>query len=338
MNRVAQYLRELSSHTADGWNRFWFTPSDPATLGLIRILAGAMLFYTHLVWSLDLAAFFGPGCWLNAETASAGLGAGFTWSHLWWCESPIVLWTTHMLALAVCLLLMVGLFSRTMSVLGYLIAVSYAHRVPFALFGLDQVNAFLAMYLMLGHCGAAYSVDRWRAQRRSLGKMPPAPPSVSANVAVRLMQLHLCVLYLFAGVSKLQGPAWWDGTALWKAMANLEYQSIDMTWLAGWPLLINVCTHVTIVWEVSYCALIWPRLTRPIVLLLAVPLHLGIALCLGMTTFGVAMLIANLSFVSPALVREMLGERSIVRGTEGEDERLLSSRKSAGKLKSRMSA
>ena len=43
-----------------GWNRFWFQPTDPATLGLIRICAGAMLFYTHLVWSLDLTAFFGP--------------------------------------------------------------------------------------------------------------------------------------------------------------------------------------------------------------------------------------------------------------------------------------
>ena len=132
-------------------------------------------------------------------------------------------------------------------------------------------------------------------------------PSISANIAIRLIQLHLCIIYLFAGVSKLQGPAWWNGTALWNAVANLEYQSIDMTWLAGWPILINVLTHVTIVWEVSYAALIWPRLTRPLMLLLAIPLHLGIALCLGMTTFGLAMLIANLSFVPPEHVRAILG-------------------------------
>ena len=36
------------------WDRFWFSRSDPATLGVIRILAGAMLLYTHFVWMLDL--------------------------------------------------------------------------------------------------------------------------------------------------------------------------------------------------------------------------------------------------------------------------------------------
>ena len=49
------------------WNRFWFEPADPATLGIIRICAGAMLFYTHAVWALDLMAFFGPHSWLSPE-------------------------------------------------------------------------------------------------------------------------------------------------------------------------------------------------------------------------------------------------------------------------------
>ena len=65
------------------------------------------------------------------------------------------------------------------------------------------------------------------------------PPSVTANLAIRLIQIHMCVIYLFAGTGKLMGEAWWDGTAMWMALANLEYQSLDMTWLAGWPLLIN---------------------------------------------------------------------------------------------------
>ena len=57
--------------------------------------------------------------------------------------------------------------------------------------------------------------------------------------------------------------------------------------------------HLTVAWELSYCVLVWPRLTRPLVLALAVPLHLGIALFLGMITFGLVMLIGNLAFVFP---------------------------------------
>ena len=44
MNVVATYLRTLARASIDGWNRFWFTPSDAATLAVIRIAAGAMLY------------------------------------------------------------------------------------------------------------------------------------------------------------------------------------------------------------------------------------------------------------------------------------------------------
>ena len=124
----------------------------------------------------------------------------------------------------------------------------------------------------------------------------------------------MCIIYLFAGMAKLTGPAWWDGTAMWMALGNMEYQSLDMTWLADWPRLINVMTHVTLFWELSYSALVWPRQTRGIVLALAIPLHMGIAICLGMVTFGLAMLIANLAFVPSPWIRRLLPKRSAEQG------------------------
>ncbi len=80
MNLVTGYFRELTRGAVSGWNRFWFSPADPATLGLVRILAGAMLFYTHLVWTLDLAGFFGSGHpWLSTDTIARHLnGVGST--------------------------------------------------------------------------------------------------------------------------------------------------------------------------------------------------------------------------------------------------------------------
>jgi hypothetical protein len=62
-------------------------------------------------------------------------------------------------------------------------------------------------------------------------------------------------------------------------------------------------THITVLWETFYCFLIWPKLTRPVCLAMAVGVHLGIAVCLGMPTFGLAMLIGNLAFVPPETVR-----------------------------------
>ncbi|HZZ72665.1 MAG TPA: HTTM domain-containing protein [Pirellulales bacterium] len=286
-----------------GWDRFWFTPADSATLSLIRVCAGAMLFYTHLVWSLGLDAFFGPHGWLPPEVMAKLPPPAGGWSYFYWIHSTTVLWGVHLLALVVFAMLTLGIFTRVTSILAFLAAVSYANRVaPAALFGLDDTNVMLAMYLMVGASGSYFSFDAWRARRR--GRAPQA--SVATNVAIRLIQLHLCIIYVFSGMGKLLGHAWWDGTAMWGAISNQEYQSLDMTWLANYPLTMDAVTQVALYWEVFYIALIWPRWTRPIALTMAVCVHGGIALFLGMKTFGLVMLIANLAFISPNFVRRLL--------------------------------
>jgi hypothetical protein len=317
MNLVTGYCRDLGRGTVAGWNRFWFKPTDPATLGVVRIFAGAMLFYTHLVWSFDLNGFFGQHGWLTPETIAKQPGSSaFQWSYFYWIHSPAVLWTVHIAALVVFALLTIGLFSRTMSVLAFIATVSYANRASLAQFGLDDTNCMLAMYLMVGPCGAAFSVDRWLKRRRAGGQLP-IEPSIGANIAIRLQQVHLCVIYFFSGVGKAQGPLWWNGDAILMATANLEYQSLSATWLIHYRGVASLLTHLTVFWELTYCALVWPRLTRPIVIAIGIGMHLGIGLFLGMWTFGLAMIIANLAFVSPWVVRRLLDRQSTKQEATG---------------------
>jgi hypothetical protein len=308
MNAALAATRQWARDIVRAWDRFWFTPDEPHTLALIRILGGAMLFYTHLVWTLGLDDFLGPHAWLTRDTVrlmnQTPEGGVYVWSYLALTDSPAALWTLHLAALVVLAMLTLGLFTRITSILAFVITLSYCHRLTGSLFGLDQVNAFVATYLMLGSCGAVWSLDRWRAVRR--GETAPPPPSVGTNIAVRLLQVHMCVIYLFGGISKMRGPAWWDGSALWFGFANLEYQSLDMTWTVHAPWLLALLTHLTVFWETFYCFLVWPRLTRPICLAMAVAVHLGIALCLGMITFGLAMIIANLAFVPAETVRAVV--------------------------------
>jgi hypothetical protein len=45
-------------------------------------------------------------------------------------------------------------------------------------------------------------------------------------------------------------------------------------------------------------------------LAIAVPLHLGIALVMGMATFGFVMLIANFAFIPPHIIRAVAARLS----------------------------
>jgi hypothetical protein len=284
----------------------------PHTLAAVRILTGLMLFYSHFVLTLDLDAFLGKNAWVTASMAAtlntSVDGSRWTLSYLDYVDSPPMLWTLHIAALVVLAMFTAGLFTRVTSILSFVITLSYCHRLTGALFGLDQINLFLVMYLMLAPCGAVWSLDRWIAGRR--GSTPAVGPSASVTVATRLLQLHLCVIYLFGGIDKAKGDLWWDGSAVWFAIANLEYQSLNLTWLVDYPWLVAMLTHATLFWEVFYPVLIWPKLTRPIFLAMAVAVHGGIALALGMKTFGLVMIIANLAFVTPELTERVAGALS----------------------------
>ncbi|MBX3438706.1 MAG: HTTM domain-containing protein [Planctomycetaceae bacterium] len=320
---VRRYVDDLRLTTAENWNRFWFTPTDPATLGLIRVLTGAMLVYTHWVWGLDFDSFFGTESWVRSDLVQRYLSYDWVFSF-WYIVPPSYAFTVHLVCLGVLVLFAIGLFTRITSILALVIVISYANRVPTALFGLDQINGLLTFYLALGPSGAAYSLDAWRRRRGKSSAAAPigvAPglgfdalePSIHANLAIRLIQVHMCVIYFFAGVSKLQGRAWWDGMAMWLAFSNQEYQTLDMLWLARYPLAINLLTHFTIFWELTYSVFVWVRVLRPLVLFFAVLLHAGIGVCMGMWTFGLIMMVGNLAFVPPVVVRKLLSRRHVVK-------------------------
>ncbi len=300
------WLQGWTEGWVEGWNRFWFTLAAPQTLAVIRICCGAMLVYVHTIWAIFARDFMGQHAWMDLPTIRSLHAADWGWSWLFYTDNLAIIWLHQAIAIAASLAMMLGLFTRIAIPLAWWLTLMVCHRMTGALFGLDQIVVMLAMYLMISRCGSVWSLDamlreRWPA-RQSSWLFPSAAPALSNNIATRLIQLHLCVIYLFGGLSKLRGEMWWDGSALWYAVVNYEYQSLDLTWLGNFRIVIAALTTTTILWETFYCAMVWPKLTRPLVLTMAVMVHAGIAIGLGMVTFGFIMIVANLAFIAPQIV------------------------------------
>ena len=69
------------------------------------------------------------------------------------------MWFTHVAGLIVLLMFMLGMWTRVTSIFAFLFVVSYANRTVGTNFGLDQINAFLCLYLAVGDSGSAFSID-----------------------------------------------------------------------------------------------------------------------------------------------------------------------------------
>jgi hypothetical protein len=294
------------------WDQFWFEPRLPHTLAVIRIGCGAMLVYVHLIWAVFATDFMGSTAWIDNATIrqlhSRDSSAQWAWSWLWYFDSPALLGLHELLAILFSAAMMLGLATRIATPLAWWFTLMTCHRLTGALFGLDQIVVMLSMYLMIAPCGSVLSIDAILRKRgwKFTGLSTGDTPTVAANIATRLIQLHLCVIYIFGGLSKMRGEMWFDGSAMWYALVNYEYQSLDMTWLGKYPFIIAMLTAVTIFWETFYCALIWPRITRPMTLALAFFVHGGIALVLGMVTFGSCMILANFAFIEPEFTKRLL--------------------------------
>src|SRR5262249_25697585 len=105
-------------------------------------------------------------------------------SYLWWIP-PGWLLPLHMLALCILILFACGAWTRATSIASFIIVVSYANRAVTAEFGFDDILAILLLYLAIGPSGATLSIDALRRRR------PPPAPSIAANIAVRLLSIHM---------------------------------------------------------------------------------------------------------------------------------------------------
>lgn len=285
----------------EAWNRFWFTPADPLPLALVRICTGALLAWASFVWMLDADAFFGSDGWQRPENVWRMNDQPWQWSWYFLAGSTGTVRLLTGITLAAAVMLTLGIATPLAAIVALIGFLSAVNRSPLNVFGFDDTLGMLLIPVVLGPAGAVLSVDRLLAPDHAAAR-----PSVRANLAIRLIQVHLCVVYLFSGCGKLLGASWWEGTALWGAAANVQYRTLDLTWLASHPLLVNALTLSTLWWEISYAALVWPRLTRRLFLAMAVPVHLGIGLAMGMMEFGLAMLVANMAFVPAAVLRQFL--------------------------------
>jgi hypothetical protein len=305
---------------------FFFRPTSAHTLVPIRIATGFMIAYVHCVWLLGLEDFLGPNAlvdtelWLRLHGGDSELGipGDSKWTYLAWTDSISLIRVHEMLGIVFGLLAGLGLLTRLSMLAAWFLTLMTVHRMTGFLFGLDQIVIMLSFYLCIAKSNEVGSVDRLLCDRfprlaRSRGMRLLTGLRESTNerpqlswqngLSTRLMQIHLCIIYFFGGLGKLRGEMWWDGSALWFAAASYEYQSNDLTWMGRYPVIVAMLTHITLFWEVLYPAIVWPRWTRPAAVSLAIAVHLGIAMFMGMITFGFMMIIANLSFVSPELTR-----------------------------------
>lgn len=302
MSERPGYLTTLLTRFGEGWNRFWFTPSDPLPLGVLRIGVGLIALYLAATYGFDLRRFFDPNTgWLPLETILSIQQQNdrpVRFSIFDYATDGVMLQIFHYAGLAVLAAFVVGWKARISSIGAYVVFLSYFHRAPQITSEVEPVVACLLLYLCVGPCGAALSLDAWLRRRRT-GSPVAAEPSYLATVSLRLIQVHTSLIYFLMFCGQLQGSAVWsEGTAVWWLIARPQSCLVNLRWLADAPYVVNFWTTAILLFEPAFSLLIWNRTARPLMVVLSGGMWLSIALLTGLIPFCTAMFVAGLAFIS----------------------------------------
>ena len=260
--------------------------------------------------------------WLIALGAKAGLPEETVLSIAW-----ITLLGTGCSLLA-------GLFCRSSAILAWFLHLSATKSGGLVSYGVDNFMTIGLFYLMLSPLPDRYALDqRWRKSppkdrqwnRRAPSDMDgrAAKPSERERASQllgfwrRVLQLHLCLIYFFGGLTKSLGNGWWDGSNLWRALIRPPFNIIAPEVLVRWKYLFPIAGVFVYLLEIGYPFFIWHRRTRGIWLACICGMHVAIGMTMGMYLFALVMIILNVAAFGPGLVWAQ--RRTVSLATQDQD-------------------
>ncbi len=284
--------------------KFLFPPETDAWLGILRIGFGFQITLYALSlrydWNyllsgttrkvaealLSLESHFVPRLgWLIALAAKVGL------------HEQTLLFVTWICLLAVGCGLLVGIGSRVCAIAAWFLHLCAAKSGGFVSYGMDNFMTIGLFYLMLSPLPDRFSVD-WRV----LALRTEHPELL--GFWRRLLQLHLCVVYFFSGLTKCLGQGWWNGSNVWRALIRPPFNVIDPEMLVKWKYLFPLAGILIWVLEFAYPFLMWNSVTRKVWLLGVCAMHVVIGVTMGMYLFSFVMIILNVAAFGPGLFQE----------------------------------
>ena len=213
----------------------------------------------------------------------------------------------HLGALAA-LLVVLGVGGRVGLFVHYVFIWSLYAANPLVLDGGDNLVMILGLVLLLTRCydrlslGGPRLPGRGPARAGRVGTGPVA--TIAHNTGVLLVAAQICIVYLMAGLYKVQGQMWQDGTALYYILRTPEFYwpgVTDVAFRFSWLLVIGA--YATVLLSIYFPLLVLvPRLRLPAVLAMT-GFHLSIAVLMGLTSFALVMIACDLIFVNGHLER-----------------------------------
>lgn len=275
------------------WNYFWFDSMKEEnlfTLSVFRIVFSLVMFFFYLSRTPDLKFFYSDQGIITGEFLQSLDLFKYNWGILFHYNSLQLIYLLHGIFLVSIFLVMVGFLTPVSSAVAYFLHLTFLHRNMTVMFGCDMIGTFYFLYMCFAKTNREFSLDA------RLGFFQGRQRWIQ-HIAFRLMQIQICVVYWYAGLEKLKGVRWWDGSALWDVLSISDMIRWDMSFVAHLPFLLAIGSYSVILWEMFFPFMVWRPVVRLPYLTYGVLMHIGIIVFLNLPGFGLLMMSTYVLFL-----------------------------------------
>ena len=283
------------------WNRFWFQPTSPAPVCVLRVLYGALVLSCCLLWAPDLLTYFGPDGLVSLQTIQHYEGSQRFSLLFLLPQTDASVFFVFLLLVCSAVTVSVGLYTRISLITLFLCLVSLHHRNVAILNSGDTLLRIIGFLLIFSPCGQMFSIDRKRSR-----DLTDHWKLRTACWTQRLLQLQVSAVYCQAFASKADSDVWWNGTAVYYTSRLEDFARLPVPFVFDHLWTCQLLTWGAMVIELSLWTLIWFKEFRYWVLAAGVLLHLGIDWSMNIPLFEYIMIASYIVFIDASDIKRAL--------------------------------
>jgi hypothetical protein len=214
--------------------RFFVAPQPLAPLVGCRIVVGLSLFFAYAWRAPDVPAFFGPHGLAGRDFYGRNPFAPPLVPEL---AAPLrifvtapadaFVWIAWALLLIAALAFAAGLRTRASGALLLVLHLFFFARNRFVFGDWPWLATPLLLYTLAAPTGRRLSLDAWRARRRG---EHASPWRFAPGWPLRLVQIHVCAMYLASGSSRFDKASWLHGDMVYVALTGMTHSRLGIDW------------------------------------------------------------------------------------------------------------
>lgn len=139
--------------------------------------------------------------------------------------------------------------------------------------GGDNLLKFILLYMIFADTYQYFSIKPLNFKRQIWKEMS----NFCSNAAGLSICTHLCLAYFLSAFHKTHADVWFNGIATYYTLSLERFKGTPFNdVLARNGIFVTLSTYFTILTEMFFPVLVWFKQTRPVVIIAATFLHLGI--------------------------------------------------------------